>query len=114
MIIPSVDHPFTREESPQHVVATVSSHNAAAEEPQEDLQSLANKLSQLRRVGYHRDVTLQEEREQRHNEQVRLLHQRGSGIVVDANYTLSRDVQSPSTVLLNWFWGRSTPKVVHI
>ncbi|XP_069679167.1 uncharacterized protein [Periplaneta americana] len=110
----AVDHSFRREEAPQHVVATVSTQNAAVEEPQEDLQSLASKLSQLRSVGYHRDVTLQDEREQRHNEQVRLLHQRGSGIVVDANYTLSRDVQSPSTVLLNWIWGRSTPKVVHI
>ncbi|KAJ4450846.1 hypothetical protein ANN_02277, partial [Periplaneta americana] len=84
----AVDHSFRREEAPQHVVATVSTQNAAVEDPQEDLQSLASKLSQLRSVGYHRDVTLQDEREQRHNEQVRLLHQRGSGIVVDANYTL--------------------------
>jgi len=57
---------------------------------------------------------IQDEREQRHNDQMRLLHQRGSGIVVDASYTLSRVVQSPSTVLLNWIWGRSTPRVMHL
>lgn len=48
------------------------------------------RLSQLHSVGYHRDVMIQDEREQRHNDQMRLLHQRGSGIVVDANYTLCK------------------------
>lgn len=48
------------------------------------------RLSQLHSVGYQHDVTLQDEREQRHNEQMRMLHQRGSGIVVDASYTLCR------------------------
>jgi len=48
------------------------------------------RLSQLHSVGYHRDVTMQEEREQRHSDQMRLLHQRGSGIVVDASYTLCK------------------------
>jgi hypothetical protein len=35
-------------------------------------------------------VTLQDEREQRHSEQMRMLHPRGSGIVVDASYTLCK------------------------
>ncbi|PNF39690.1 hypothetical protein B7P43_G05662 [Cryptotermes secundus] len=113
----TADQSQSREQVPQHIAAAVSlppSVSAAMQEPQEDLQILANKLSQLHSVGYHRDVTLQDEREQRHSEQMRMLHPRGSGIVVDASYTLSRDVQSPSTVLLNWIWGRSTPRVMHV
>ncbi|XP_049958619.1 protein lava lamp-like [Schistocerca serialis cubense] len=85
-----------------------------SEEAKEDLQALADKLSQLHSVDYRRDVTLKDESEQRHSEQIQLLQHRGSGIVLDASYTLSRDVQSPSTVLLNWIRGRSTPKVMHI
>ncbi|GLH01771.1 Protein lava lamp [Gryllus bimaculatus] len=85
-----------------------------AEGPREDLKVLADKLSQLHSVDYRKDVTLQDEREQRHSEQLMLLQPRGPGVLVESNYTLSRDVQSPSTVLLNWIWGRSTPKVMHI
>jgi len=107
----------SREQMPQTIEAAVSlppSVSTTVQEPQEDFQALSNKLSQLHSVGYHRDVVIQDDREQRHNDQMRLLHQRGSGIVVDASYTLSRDVQSPSTVLLNWIWGRSTPRVMHV
>jgi hypothetical protein len=35
-------------------------------------------------------VTLKDEREQRHSDQMRMLHPRGSGIVVDASYTLCK------------------------
>lgn len=99
---------------PIEVDAAQSPADSSVEEPHEDLKVLADKLSQLHSVDYRRDVTLQDEREQRHSEQVMLLQPRTPGVLVESNYTLSRDVQSPSTVLLNWIWGRSTPKVMHI
>ncbi|XP_063223504.1 protein lava lamp-like isoform X2 [Bacillus rossius redtenbacheri] len=86
----------------------------AAEENRESLQALDSKLSQLHSVGYRRDVTFRDEQEHRHSVQTQLLQRTGPGVVVDASYTLSRDVQPQSTVLLNWIRGRSTPRVMHV
>ncbi|CAH1174226.1 unnamed protein product [Phaedon cochleariae] len=84
-------------------------------------QNLASKLSELRRVGYKKDKTFVDEQELRRFQQMSIMQQHISEVdrlpaeaaakLVDANYTLSRDVQSPSKVLLNWLWGRSTPKL---
>lgn len=95
-----------------------------ASEPSEKLtvdQNLANKLSELRTVGYKKDKTFVDEQEQRRMQQISIMQQHikeasklppeAAAKLVDASYTLSRDVQSPSKVLLNWLWGRSTPKV---
>nr|CAD7397130.1 unnamed protein product [Timema cristinae] len=62
--------------------------HTAVEGTRENLQELADKLSQLHRVGYRRDVTLRDEQEQRHMAQMKLLNPRGAGIVMDANYTV--------------------------
>ncbi|XP_044748422.1 golgin subfamily B member 1-like [Coccinella septempunctata] len=82
---------------------------------------LENKLSELKNIGYRRDKTLLDEQQQRRLQQLSFMQQHmdeasklppeAAARLVDANYTLSRDVQSPSKVLLNWLWGRSTPKV---
>ncbi|XP_067012259.2 protein lava lamp [Anabrus simplex] len=109
ILMPIEPQPLTQQQQQQQ-----QQQQLIGEEPREDLQQLANKLSQLHRIDYRRDVTVHEETQQRHSEQMQLLQQRGAGIVVESNYTLSRDVQSPSTVLLNWIWGRSTPRVMHI
>nr|CAD7453581.1 unnamed protein product [Timema tahoe] len=63
--------------------------HTVVEGTRENLQELADKLSQLHRVGYRRDVTLRDEQEQRHMAQMKLLNPRGAGIVMDANYTVS-------------------------
>ncbi|XP_065161792.1 LOW QUALITY PROTEIN: protein lava lamp [Atheta coriaria] len=82
---------------------------------------LANKLTELKVVGYKKDKTLVDEQELRRLQQMAFLQQHKDDVsrlpaeaqarLRDANYTLSRDVQSPSKVLLNWLWGTSTPKV---
>ncbi|XP_015433470.1 PREDICTED: golgin subfamily A member 4-like [Dufourea novaeangliae] len=89
----------------------------------EDKETLAQKLSQLHTVSHSKDVRLRDERELRHTQQMSLLAHKdvlstlppeAAARLVNANYTLSRNVQSQSSVLLNWLWGKSTPKVVHM
>ncbi|KAJ8674067.1 hypothetical protein QAD02_005329 [Eretmocerus hayati] len=80
----------------------------------EDKIALAQKLSQLRSVDQGRDVRLRDERELRHSQQMSLLTHgdlsklpaEAAARLVNANYTLSRDVQSQSSVLMNWLWGK--------
>ncbi|KAK4887323.1 hypothetical protein RN001_003594 [Aquatica leii] len=83
---------------------------------------LTNKLSELKSVGYQKDKTRVDERDQRRLLQMSLMQQHreiasmlppeaAARLVQEASYTLSRQVQSPSKVLLNWLWGKSTPKV---
>nr|XP_023025146.1 protein lava lamp-like isoform X2 [Leptinotarsa decemlineata] len=84
-------------------------------------QDLANKLLELKRVGYKKDKTFVDEQQLRRYQQMSIMQQHineasklppeAQAKLVDARYTLSRDVQSPSKVLLNWLWGKSTPKV---
>ncbi|KAG5898636.1 hypothetical protein JTB14_021010 [Gonioctena quinquepunctata] len=84
-------------------------------------QVLANKLSELKKVNYKRDKTLVDEQQLRRLQQMSIMEQHineasklppeAQAKLVDASYTLSRDVQSPSKVLLNWLWGNSTPKM---
>nr|CAH7737863.1 unnamed protein product [Callosobruchus chinensis] len=84
-------------------------------------ESLATKLSELKSVGYKKDKTFVDEQAARRMQQLSIMQQHfqeaaklppeAAAKLVDASYTLSRDVQSPSKVLLNWLWGRSTPKV---
>ncbi|XP_023289922.1 golgin subfamily B member 1 isoform X2 [Orussus abietinus] len=89
----------------------------------EDKAALAEKLSQLKNVGHTKDVRLRDDRELRHVQQMSLLARKealsnlppeAAARLVNANYTLSRDVQSQSSVLLNWLRGKSTPKIVHM
>ncbi|KAH0999476.1 hypothetical protein HUJ04_001362 [Dendroctonus ponderosae] len=47
---------------------------------------------------------------QEHINEVSKLPPEAAAKLVDASYTLSRDVQSPSKVLLNWLWGKNPPK----
>ncbi|GJQ83990.1 lva [Trypoxylus dichotomus] len=85
---------------------------------------LVTKLSELKTVGYRKDKTLVDEQElrrlqqfsimQQHRDEASKLPPEAAARLVDASYTLSRDVQSPSKVLLNWLWGRSTPKVNNV
>ncbi|XP_063972427.1 protein lava lamp-like isoform X2 [Diachasmimorpha longicaudata] len=88
-----------------------------------DKTELAQKLSQLHTVGHRRDIRLMDDRELRNTQQMSLLAHKdalstlppdAAARLINANYTLSRDVQSQSSVLLNWLWGKSTPKVVHM
>ncbi|XP_034939781.1 golgin subfamily B member 1-like isoform X2 [Chelonus insularis] len=92
-------------------------------EPKEDMEVLNQKLSQLHNVNYHRDIRLIDERESRHIQQMSVIPHKNtlnpsstdsSARIIDANYTVSRDVQSQPNVLLNWLWGKSTPKVTHM
>ncbi|CAH0560726.1 unnamed protein product [Brassicogethes aeneus] len=88
---------------------------------EEEGQNLATKLSELKSVGYKKDKTFVDEKELRKIQQLAIMQEHmneasklpaeAAQKLVDASYTLSRDVQSPSKVLLNWLWGRSTPKV---
>ncbi|KAF5308263.1 hypothetical protein FQR65_LT06256 [Abscondita terminalis] len=88
----------------------------------ESTNRLTDKLSELKLVGYQKDKTLVDEQQQRRLLQMSLMQQHrdiasmlppeaAARLVQEASYTLSRQVQSPSKVLLNWLWGRSTPKV---
>ncbi|XP_060532431.1 golgin subfamily B member 1 isoform X2 [Cylas formicarius] len=91
-----------------------------AREPLESDTHLASKLSELKNIGYKKDKTFVDEQELRQRQQLAIMQQHineasklppeAAAKLVDATYTLSRDVQSPSKVLLNWLWGNSTPK----
>lgn len=104
--------------------ATNTEMAAEATETDGGVKSLNTKLSELKSVGYRRDKTLLDEQDYRRMQQMSIMNQHideasklpaeAAARLVDANYTLSRDVQSPSKVLLNWLWGRSTPKVNNI
>ncbi|XP_015118089.1 protein lava lamp [Diachasma alloeum] len=92
-------------------------------DPSREKTELAQKLSQLHTVGHRRDIRLMDDRELRNTQQMSLLAHKdalstlppdAAARLINANYTLSRDVQSQSSVLLNWLWGKSTPKVVHM
>ncbi|XP_029051572.2 protein lava lamp-like isoform X4 [Osmia bicornis bicornis] len=116
---PMVEHP-----SPSKSEGPVEIAKEAIDAPiGEDKEALALKLSQLHTVSHTKDVRLRDERELRHTQQMSLLAHKdvlstlppeAAARLVNANYTLSRDVQSQSSVLLNWLWGKSTPKVVHM
>lgn len=75
-----------------------------------------NRISQLHNVSHSRDKTLREEREQRQRQMALLqrdvatLPPEAVAELIGADYTLSRQSQSPSSVLLNWLWGKSTPR----
>uniref|UniRef100_A0ABD2WLA6 Protein lava lamp n=1 Tax=Trichogramma kaykai TaxID=54128 RepID=A0ABD2WLA6_9HYME len=87
-------------------------------------EALTQKLSELKTVRHNRDKTLKDDQEFRHAQQMSLLSHHedllktlppeAAARIVNANHTLSRDVQSQSSVLMNWLWGKSTPKVVHM
>lgn len=74
------------------------------------------RISQLHNVSHSRDKTLREEREQRQRQMALLqrdvatLPPEAVAELIGADYTLSRQSQSPSSVLLNWLWGRTTPR----
>ncbi|KAL1509714.1 hypothetical protein ABEB36_004410 [Hypothenemus hampei] len=86
----------------------------------ENEKLLATKLSELKNVGYKKDKTFVDEQEVRRLQQLSIMQQHineasklppeAAAKLVDASYTLSRDVQSPSKVLLNWLWGKNPPK----
>ncbi|CAH1954419.1 unnamed protein product [Acanthoscelides obtectus] len=115
--------PMKSELSKSSAIFLAASGTELATEPLEesDRQSLATKLSELKNVGYKKDKTFVDEQEARRMQQLSIMQQHfqeaaklppeAAAKLVDASYTLSRDVQSPSKVLLNWLWGRSTPKV---
>ncbi|XP_051172975.1 uncharacterized protein LOC127289217 isoform X3 [Leptopilina boulardi] len=86
-------------------------------------EALAQKLSQLHTVGHSKDVRLRDDRELRHTQQMSLLAHKdvlstlppeAAAKLINANYTISKDVPSQSSVLMNWLWGKSTPKVMHM
>ncbi|KAK9300131.1 hypothetical protein QLX08_007060 [Tetragonisca angustula] len=116
---PIVEHP-----SPSKSEGPIEIAKEAIDAPiGEDKESLVSKLSQLQTVSHAKDVRLRDERELRHTQQMSLLAHKdvlstlppeAAARLINANYTLSRDVQSQSSVLLNWLWGKSTPKVVHM
>ncbi|XP_078052443.1 uncharacterized protein LOC144478443 isoform X1 [Augochlora pura] len=108
---PLVEHP-----SPSKSEGPVEIAKEAIDAPiDEDKETLALKLSQLHTVSHAKDVRLRDERELRHTQQMSLLAHKdvlstlppeAAARLVNANYTLSRDVQSQSSVLLNWLWGK--------
>ncbi|XP_043265047.1 golgin subfamily A member 4-like isoform X2 [Colletes gigas] len=116
---PLVEHP-----SPSKSEGPIEIAREAIDSPiGENKEALAQKLSQLHTVSHAKDVRLKDERELRHTQQMSLLAHKdvlstlpaeAAAKLVNANYTLSRDVQSQSSVLLNWLWGKSTPKVMHM
>ncbi|XP_076633103.1 uncharacterized protein LOC143347628 isoform X2 [Colletes latitarsis] len=118
-IEPLVEHP-----SPSKSEGPIEIAREAIDAPiGENKEALAQKLSQLHTVSHAKDVRLKDERELRHTQQMSLLAHKdvlstlpaeAAAKLVNANYTLSRDVQSQSSVLLNWLWGKSTPKVMHM
>ncbi|XP_011868344.1 PREDICTED: protein lava lamp isoform X2 [Vollenhovia emeryi] len=119
----AIIEPVVEQPSPSKSEGPVEIAKEAIDTPIEDKEALALKLSQLHSVSHAKDVRLKDERELRHNQQMSLLAHRdvlntlppeAAARLVNANYTLSRDVQSQSSVLLNWLWGKSTPKVVHM
>ncbi|XP_018049826.1 PREDICTED: centromere-associated protein E-like isoform X2 [Atta colombica] len=119
----TIVEPIVEQPSPSKSEGPVEIAKEAIDTPIEDKEALALKLSQLHSVSHTKDVRLKDERELRHTQQMSLLAHRdvlntlppeAAARFVNANYTLSRDVQSQSSVLLNWLWGKSTPKVVHM
>ncbi|XP_018309427.1 golgin subfamily B member 1 isoform X3 [Mycetomoellerius zeteki] len=119
----AIVEPVVEQPSPSKSEGPVEIAKEAIDTPIEDKEALALKLSQLHSVSHTKDVRLKDERELRHTQQMSLLAHRdvlntlppeAAARFVNANYTLSRDVQSQSSVLLNWLWGKSTPKVVHM
>ncbi|XP_071566020.1 uncharacterized protein [Temnothorax nylanderi] len=119
----AITEPVVEQPSPSRSEGPVEIAKEAIDTPIEDKEALALKLSQLHSVSHAKDVRLKDERELRHTQQMSLLAHRdvlntlppeAAARLVNANYTLSRDVQSQSSVLLNWLWGKSTPKVVHM
>ncbi|XP_018340854.1 PREDICTED: protein lava lamp-like isoform X2 [Trachymyrmex septentrionalis] len=119
----AIVEPIVEQPSPSKSEGPVEIAKEAIDTPIEDKEALALKLSQLHSVSHTKDVRLKDERELRHTQQMSLLAHRdvlntlppeAAARFVNANYTLSRDVQSQSSVLLNWLWGKSTPKVVHM
>ncbi|XP_043791932.1 golgin subfamily B member 1-like isoform X3 [Apis laboriosa] len=120
---PIVEHPSpSKSEGPVEIAKEAI--DAPIGENKEILaQNFPFRLSQLQTVSHSKDVRLRDERELRHTQQMSLLAHKdvlstlppeAAARLVNANYTLSRDVQSQSSVLLNWLWGKSTPKVVHM
>ncbi|CAG9766600.1 unnamed protein product [Ceutorhynchus assimilis] len=91
-----------------------------AKNPLDNEENLASKLFELKNVGYKKDKTFVDEQEARRFQQLAIMQQHindasklppeAAAKLVDASYTLSRDVQSPSKVLLNWLWGKNPPK----
>ncbi|XP_015171904.1 PREDICTED: golgin subfamily A member 4-like isoform X2 [Polistes dominula] len=120
----TTDEPLIEHPSPSKSDGPVEIAKEAIDAPiEEDKAALSLKLSQLHTVGHTKDVRLRDERELRHTQQMSLLAHKdvlstlppeAAAKLVNANYTLSRDVQSQSSVLLNWLWGKSTPKVMHM
>ncbi|XP_046838140.1 protein lava lamp-like isoform X1 [Vespa crabro] len=120
----TMDEPLVEHPSPSKSDGPVEIAKEAIDAPiEEDKAALSLKLSQLHTVGHTKDVRLRDERELRHTQQMSLLAHKdvlstlppeAAAKLVNANYTLSRDVQSQSSVLLNWLWGKSTPKVMHM
>jgi len=102
-------------EKPPSNRSSVSLPSDAAE-VQQNTVNLNAKLSQLHNVSHSRDKTLREEREQRQRQMaflqrdVATLPPEAVAELIGADYTLSRQSQSPSSVLLNWLWGKSTPR----
>ncbi|XP_015517544.2 golgin subfamily B member 1 isoform X1 [Neodiprion lecontei] len=119
---PIVEHPSpSRTEGPIEIATDAL--NVETLPAGEDKSALAQKLSQLHTVHQRRDVRLCDDRESRHTQQMSFVTRRdmlnslppeAAARLVNANYTLSRDVQSQSSVLMNWLWGKSTPKVMHM
>ncbi|KAK2581659.1 hypothetical protein KPH14_002157 [Odynerus spinipes] len=120
----TTDEPLVEHPSPSKSDGPVEIAKEAIDSPMRDnKEALSLKLSQLHTVGHTKDVRLRDERELRHTQQMSLLAHKdvlstlppeAAEKLVNANYTLSRDVQSQSSVLLNWLWGKSTPKVMHM
>ncbi|XP_014208858.1 protein lava lamp isoform X2 [Copidosoma floridanum] len=116
--------PLVENPSPSKSKGPVEIAKEAIDSPiGEDKKALAQKLSQLKSIDHGRDVRLKDDREQRHSQQMMLMAHKdvlsklppeAAARLVNANYTLSRDVQSQSSVLMNWLWGKSTPKVMHM
>ncbi|KYM81692.1 Protein lava lamp [Atta colombica] len=111
----TIVEPIVEQPSPSKSEGPVEIAKEAIDTPIEDKEALALKLSQLHSVSHTKDVRLKDERELRHTQQMSLLAHRdvlntlppeAAARFVNANYTLSRDVQSQSSVLLNWLWGK--------
>ncbi|KAK6630326.1 hypothetical protein RUM44_004993 [Polyplax serrata] len=69
----------------------------------EDLQQLADKISQLHSISYLRDKTVKDDSVQRHAEQMSLLAR-----ISDSEIPLGKEAQSSS--VSNWARGKPVPK----
>ncbi|KAK0159611.1 hypothetical protein PV327_010707 [Microctonus hyperodae] len=115
--------PIDQQDTPTTGAIIQTPTTSQSADSDEEKKILAQKLSQLHNVGHRKDVRLLDERELRNTQQMSLIAHKdalstlppdAAARLINANYTLSRDVQSQSSVLLNWLWGKSTPKVVHM